>query len=64
LLRATIAGAHAGKRYAIASVSARAVETPGSDEFGARRQTIGSRSLLAVIARERTASSVTTAGRP
>jgi hypothetical protein len=37
---------------------------PSWDEFGARRQTIGSRSLLAVIARERTASSVTTAGRP
>jgi hypothetical protein len=46
------------------SISRAAHETTAADEFGARRQTIGSRSLLAVIARERTASSVTTAGRP
>ena len=39
-------------------------ETLTADEFGARRPTIGSRSLPAVIARKRTSSSVTTAGRP
>jgi hypothetical protein len=47
-----------------ASVSGDRVGALALDELGARGPTIGSRSLPAVITRERTWSSVTTAGRP
>jgi hypothetical protein len=48
----------------VASTFGPSLQILALDEFGARRPTIGSRSLPAMIARKRASSSVTTASRP